>query len=415
MFTSLNGSRDPNADKMLTCRECGETALRAFGSLNWVAELPIRIDLRTRTLPEEPDVFLVRPGASYHLYDSVRRSDAIAVDVPFLEVPNGQAVPAASEIQPMLERGRVLRNWAGQSESKRGPQPSRSLDSYRTFLDDRGPKMARTKLRNAANTVLWDIPDNSLLFIPASTLGGRAILAEAGKRKAPRETVYGSGSRSRMVYLARPLVDVAEVPMRDLPPEVTDPGQKLLVHNQFEGYAKERLLRTYYGDYSRGQDVNVVEFVAGSEEFDTKVIAQVSALAMSIEHFVTSREFISPEEFVFGYPDMRGPQLHARINSSDGKAQVQDSTLVPHVVKALLLLSGGAIAGAVVAASLVSGDVSIENSALQGGGNIAEASQLALIDYAAAAGTDSMASIVENLRASIERSEGEVDGRIYGP
>lgn len=43
--------------------------------------------------------------------------------------------------------------------------------------------------------------------------------------------------------------------------------------------------------------MNVVEFVAGADEFDTKVIAQISALAMSIEHFLNTQEFLRPEEF----------------------------------------------------------------------------------------------------------------------
>lgn len=380
-----------------------------------VLNLPITVDLKTRTLPEEPNVFLVRPGASYHLYDQILDESAIAVDIPFLEVPDGRPIPEASEIQPMLERGRELRSWAAKSSRTRGRQPSTSLDAYRTFLDDRGPKMARTKLRNAANTVLWKIPDNSLLFIPASTLGGKAILAEAGRRSAPRRRMNGSGTRARMEYLGRPIVEPKLVPMRDLPSDVTDPGQKLLVHDSFEGYAKERLLRAYYGDYSRGANVNVVEFVAGADEFDTKVIAQISALAMSIEHFLDTRQFLHPQEFVFGHPEIRGPQLHARINSPDGKAQVQDNTLVPHTVKLFLLFAGSNLAVAVITAHLMATDVSVTNSEIQGGGEIAEATQAALIDYAAAAGADSMSSIIENLRASSERTEGEVDGRVDGP
>lgn len=377
--------------------------------------MPIKIDLKTRTLPKEPNVFLVRPGASYHLYDQILDESAIAVDIPFLEVPDGRPVPEASKIQPMLERGRELRRWAAKPIRTRGRQPTTSIDAYRTFLEDQGPKMARTKLRNAANEVLWEIPDNSLLFIPASTLSGKAILAEAGLRTAPRKRMHGSGSRARMEYIGRPIVEPKLVPMRDLPPDVTDPGQKLLVHDRFEGYAKERLLRSYYGDYSRGADVNVVEFVAGSDEFDTKVIAQISALAMSIEHFLNTQEFLRPEEFVFGHPEMRGPQLHARINSPDGKAQVQDSTLVPHTVKLFLLLAGSNLAVALITSHLMAADVTVTNSEIQGGTEIAEASQNALIDYAAAAGAASMSSIIENLRASSERTEGEVDGRVDGP
>ena len=367
------------------------------------------IDLKTRTLPDDPGVFMVRPGAAYHLYNAVLTHEAIVADAPFLETLDGEPMPEAPSNSPMYERARVLRVWAGKSGRKRGPMPTLQMESYKTFLEDRGPKMARTKLRNAANKLFWDIPDRSLLYIPSSTLSGNAMLAEAAPRTDARRIVEGSGSRRGMKYLARPILNPKRVPMRHLPAEVTETSQKLLVHNQFDGYAKERLLRAYYGDYQRGRSTMVVEFVAGAQEFDSKVLAQMTALAISIEHFNKTREYISPKEILFGHPELRGPSLHARINSPDGAAQVETKTLAPHMVKAFLI---GALSVYTVdqIAEAFQGDLAIENSSLQDGEDIVRATEGSLINYAKSAGVADIGEVIGSLRESVNVTDGEVSG-----
>ncbi len=44
----------------------------------------IEIDIATRIIGEDEDMYVVRPGASYSLYDDFRREGAVFLDFPDL-------------------------------------------------------------------------------------------------------------------------------------------------------------------------------------------------------------------------------------------------------------------------------------------------------------------------------------------
>lgn len=88
----------------------------------------------------EPRVFMVRPGQNYHLYDAFLRHEALVADAPHLELNDGQPVPKASEISPMLERAVTFRKWGNESSKKREARPPLDLERYSTFLEDRSAK-----------------------------------------------------------------------------------------------------------------------------------------------------------------------------------------------------------------------------------------------------------------------------------
>lgn len=112
-------------------------------------------------------VNLIHPGARYAFYNDISQSSLLPVDLPFFDIPNGRSVPDADQISPMLERARVIRRWAKRSKSEaHTPQPSRDLDFYRTGLNlHAGSQGARARLRNAAQKILWEMPESSLVVI----------------------------------------------------------------------------------------------------------------------------------------------------------------------------------------------------------------------------------------------------------
>lgn len=372
----------------------------------------LHVDLATRTLPDDPKVFFVRPGAHYHLFDQFVAKSAIAPDTPFLETLDGQGLKVANRDAQMLERARVLRIWGEAPSAKRGPRPSTDLDAYRTFLEDRGPRMARTKLRNAAQKVLWEIPEGSLIYVPSSSLSNDAMLCEMGSRTAPRVSFNGSGKRQRLTYLGRPVRNVRLIPMRFFPREVTEPQGTQRAVFEFYGYAEQRILRTYYQDYQVGDMTSVVGLGNKADRFDARIAAQIIALAMSIQHHAETGEFIHPKEMLFGSQAFAAPELHARVNSADGQVQLEGRGSVQHVLKTFLIASGLVGTGAAVTLGtlLATGQLDLVNTAQQSGADVVQATKNAVVNYASAAGAKNVNEILENLQAGMNEVQGDVGG-----
>jgi len=372
----------------------------------------LHIDLATRTLPADPKVFFIRPGAHYHLFEQFVKNDAIAPDTPFLETPDGHGLKTSNQDASMLERARVLRKWGETSNKKRGPRPTTDLDAYRTFLEDRGPRMARTKLRNVAHKVLWNIPEGSLIYVPSSSIANDAMLCEMGSQTAPRVSFEGGGKRRTLEYLGRPVCNVRLIPMRFFPREVTEPQGTQRAVFEFYGYAEQRILRTYYQDYQVGDVTSVVGLGNKSDRFDARIAAQIIALAMSIQHHSETGEFIHPKDMLFGNRVFSAPELHARVNSSDGQVQLEGTGHVQHVLKTFLIASGLVGTGAAITLGtlMATGQFDLANSAQQTGMDIIDATRGATIDYASAANAENVNEILDNLRSGLNEVQGDVGG-----
>jgi len=179
----------------------------------------LRIDLATRVLNDDMSVQPVHPGARYAFYRTVLRRKALPVDVPFLEIEDGKGVPSAQAIAPMLERARQMRRGAPRPKpDTRTPRPPMDLERYSTALDlDVGAKGARTRLRNAANDILWGLPKGTLVVIPGRKNVDDAPLVELKSRTARRRQVNARGPYTGFPLTARNVRDVTRVPTLEVP------------------------------------------------------------------------------------------------------------------------------------------------------------------------------------------------------
>jgi hypothetical protein len=371
----------------------------------------LKIDLKTRTLMDAPSVYMVRPGQKYHLFETFVSNAVMAADAPFLNLADSLELPSPNSIESMLERALAFREWGNASNRRRGPRPGGDLERHQNFLSDQGGKAKRTRLRNAAQQILWTIEDKSLIFVPAPSLSGYAILAEAGPRVAPRLMVHGTGKRESISYPSRGIERIKMVAMRDLPPVVTEPSGTVSVVNEFEGYASERLLREYYGDYQQGNRASVTEFMNGADDLDSRVVAQMIALSMSIQLHMDTGTYKSPQSMVFGQADrVAGPKFHARVNSKDGKVHFEAASIVPHVLKVFMIIAATNLPSDILAQEMHTQNVAISNSEIQEGPNVVVATQNALVNYAASAGIADVKEILDSLRVEIALNDGKVDG-----
>lgn len=369
----------------------------------------LKIDIATKILDERMKVHLVRPGARYALRDVVVRDSVLPVDAPLLAVEDGEPLPQTSQIAPDLERARVLRTWARQSQASRGPRPSLDIDFYRLDLVDPSRAAVRTKIRNAANQVLWTIPGGTLVVIPSSSLAGNAILAEIAPRSEPRVSVKGTGARSGLTYPARKLSGLKKVPMRDLPISVTEAARTVKVVEKISGHAEDRILRQYYGDYQKSDD-RVAGLFAGTKNFDGKIVGQMVAIHMAVEHALTEGGRLAPGQSLFDREVTCSPYFHARVDSPDGRTHLESNSVATFVVKLLMILASVGLSGAACAEVIETGQLLVENSSHATGGDMIEASKNALIDFVRISGHDNVAAYIDALQDGLNRNSANVAG-----
>ncbi|WP_322889334.1 MULTISPECIES: hypothetical protein [unclassified Yoonia] len=358
------------------------------------------------------EVNLIHPGARYAFYEDVSQRSLLPVDLPFLDVPDGQGLPEADQIAAMLERARVMRRWAKRPKSKaRAPRPPENLDHYRTGQDfEAGAQGARTRLRNAANEILWELPEDSLVVIPERAITGKAVLAELGSRTANRVRVQGRGHYTGLNFLSRPVKIVSKVPMLTLPADVVAAARSTSAIQAIGGHSEDRILRLAYGDYQRDKDF-VAGVMANTADFDALVLGQMIDLHIAIEHFLETGEVLEPGRVTWARRVKNAPYLHATINSPDGRASLESRGLATFSVKLLGIVAASGISLATAGSLIAQGYVDVANSKEPSGNTeIIQASATALTDFFATSGYPSYSEYLEGLQDGLQRNQTKPQG-----
>lgn len=372
----------------------------------------LKIDLSTRILSDSMKVYLVHPGARYTFYEDVLSGHVLPADVPNLEVEDGKQIPDADKIAPMLERARQMRKWAKRplAEAEKLPPPT-DLDHYRTGLQmESGAQGARTKLRNSAQKILWSIPGGSLAVIPSQRITGQAVIAEFEANTVERTTVPGRDHYGGMKFLARKLRNVKQVPMLTLPGSVVASARSTSIVEEIDGYAEDQVLRLFYGDYQRDSEY-VAGVIAKSNDFNALVLGQMIDLHVAIEHFLVTGEVLEPGRILYRKGVSCAPNLHATINSPDGRASLESSGISTFAVKLLIILAASGVSLPIAGDLIANAQVVVENSAQQGvDGALLEASANALVDFFATSGAQSYNEYLEGLQNGLERNASKPTG-----
>jgi len=104
----------------------------------------INVDLRTRILPEDHQVFFARPGAQYRLYPEVVDTSSVLIDLPFLELQPGVPIEDQPDLDARIRRSRRLRTWYRHRDVE--DEPSRDLAEYQNYVADVGVPQLRAVL-----------------------------------------------------------------------------------------------------------------------------------------------------------------------------------------------------------------------------------------------------------------------------
>ena len=373
----------------------------------------LKIDIETRILDDQIQVYIIHPGARYAYYDIISQNSVLPVDLPFLNIQDGEAVPDASKISAMLERARIMRKWAKRPKSKMHiPRPTRDLDYYRSSLNiENEAQGVRTRLRNIAQEILWNIPEGNLVVIPQKKITGQAILAELGSPTADRSRVYGQDYYANLDFLARPIKIINKIPMLVLPSDVISAARSTSVIQNIGGSSENRVLRLAYGDYHRNKD-SVAGVISNNENFDALVLAQLIDLHIAIEYFLETGDVLSPGQVMWTRQINSTPHLHATINSPNGRASLESQGMATFTVKLLGIVAASGISLAIAGQLIANGNVSVVNSKESGEcTKVIQSSRNAMVDFFNASGYDNCEEYLTGLHNGISRNAIKIHGK----
>lgn len=374
---------------------------------------------------------MVRPGAGYRLAHAFREAAAIAPDVPLLNLPNGTLATHAEDLDAQLRRGRAWRDWEKGGSRSEG-KPSTASGDYRVAVDD---GISHTRARNTVFQIFDSIPEGALVFVPGASLGENALLGTVAAPTADRVPVVRKWAEKQLVFQGRPLLNVREVPMRLLPPEITDRRKNRGIvasriseagQNDQEGRATRiRLYREFYNSFAiDGGDV-YAQFRGGDAPFPAAALDNLSTLMRYVVEARVERERAEAEArnvvtvdamrlAALVWSTDRDLLIHARVNSPFGRVTFQSAR--PAIYAAIAFVSLATLnADAQVINDLANGATEVENicqepaSVVTGARDQADMVSQTLYDFYAIFGAQTCEQVLRVTREAVEASRGAVD------
>lgn len=383
-----------------------------------------KVKLDYPILPKDHEVWIVRPGAGYRLFESFKNASAIAPDVPLLSLPDKAELKKSSSLDQQIRRGMAWREWE-KDGGNLGKSPSKALGDY-TLSGDDGISHIRSK--NVAVQILDDIPTGALIFVPGASLSDNALLGQMAAPSEPRVPVYRHwGDGKEQLFLGRSLINPMIIPMRLLPLELTDlrKGRGLVAGRVDSEYVKTRLYREYFQSFSIEGGDSYAQFRGGDAPFPAGALGSLVTLMRFVTEVRLEEEAAKAENRPVRHINaMQMMQLawstsdevlvHARVNSPFGRVTFQSVRSAIFAATALIALATLDVDAQVVqdmgshSTQVVNVCDDPANMDVVARAQADEVRQT-LYDFYAIFGAQTCAQVLEALRETVEKTKGEVD------
>lgn len=365
---------------------------------------------------------MVRPGAGYRLARAFREAEAIAPDVPLLNLNNGQLAADAANLDAQLRRGREWRDWEN-SGSRPELRPSTAAGDYTVALND---GVTHTRAKNTVIKIFDEIPDGALVFVPGASLADDALLGTVASSTVDRVTVTRKWGEKELAFQGRSLLNPRKIPMRLLPPEVTDRRKNRgVVTGEIVGKARLRLYREYFNSFSLDGGDAYAQFRGGDAPFPAAALGSLVTLMryvieakMEGERAIAEGRTAAPLDPILlaslTWSTDQNLLIHARVNSPFGRVTFQSAR--PAIYAAIAFISLATLnADAQVINDLANGITEVENVCREPASLTASAQNQAdtvgqtLYDFYAIFGAQTCEQVLEVTRQTVEATLGRVD------
>ena len=284
---------------------------------------------------------MIRSGKEYRLFDRFIEMQAVAPDLPELDIPDGRAPLDDPTIDDQIKRARALREWAMLPYNRSEDKPTTDLEFYK----DEEKKKQHGMFVNAAQHVLWEVPEGSLIYVPNPSFLHSGLFGEVVSPSEKRLRFRGEKRMLDFSFEGRRMTNVRLLPMKKLPERLLELKKARVGVTQLEREEKLLLYRQYYGDFAIHEGRVQAEVRTTKDYFSPIDATVVSAFANMVQENlnrlgqanVGELEFVDIREAAFMDRSVDGLLIHAEIDSP-GKIQVYGRGLAPLVFKVILAL-----------------------------------------------------------------------------
>ncbi|UQR66681.1 hypothetical protein LRP30_16120 [Bradyrhizobium sp. C-145] len=296
----------------------------------------IEIDLNARVLPEEHNVFVVRPGNSYGLFAEITQQNVLLLELPALGLESGTR-PDDDDLRRRVNRSRALRAWYGGTLDE-NLKPNLDLATY--SATEGGPSTAQ--LAALVRTFFERMKPGDLVVVPPKSYMEDAWIGEIASESYVVEPVKVARLYGDEILSGRAVRWITRIPKRDLPYEILDALQKPSAAFLVERSLRSRFYKVAYGNYSIS-DFYSAKFEVTEADFDTVD----DVLLQAFFNFVAAntRAVQEPGQQVLGFGAAAFkdsgdfiPKLQTNVNSP-GDISLVSKVITPLVASVLFLLA----------------------------------------------------------------------------
>lgn len=319
----------------------------------------ITIDIKTRILPDDHRVFIVRPGANYGLYEEVADKAVILFDLPGMSLNPGVTFSEIENIEAQVLRGQAIRAWYRVGRHTGQPHPSIELADY-PHPESATERRSLGQLMSIGAAYFERARVGDMVIVPPRRFGDPVMVGEIIEGE-PVETTVAA-------YAANPVWGrkvrwLASIEKKAVPARVIEISQK---PNSFVLLDRSTAIWFYdrvYKSYSLGPTYQC-ELRIGAETFgstdDAKLTAFLNFVVANLAALEKDGERVSLSQSIFANLGDYEPEKRISINSP-GEIIIAAIRRSPIVFVVLLGLAG--CNPAEVAQAVDDGTLTIGNSA----------------------------------------------------
>ena len=296
-----------------------------------------KIDLKTKIIGADTDVYLARAGKRGHLFEQVLMTQAIGPDLPNLGIDLSNGFDEEKNLVAKINRSRSLSRWIQSSVESRGDRPSKSLGDY----DNEKKRSGHAQIEGIVKTYFKDMKAGDVLVIPNPALFGEAILAGVLPIETHPQSIPGAKRYEGFAFEGRKFGHFRMVRMMDLPRSVIElarapTGLAKIPDKQ----VKNRIFELCFTDFSM-DDVfssQISTTKPGFHPIDANVLnAFVRMVAQNVELLQNDGEDAQLKNLVEAafVTGAKGPSVKININSP-GHLAIVDRSIVPLVTGVVL-------------------------------------------------------------------------------
>lgn len=296
-----------------------------------------RIDLKTKIISADTNVYLARAGKQGHLFAQVLAEQAIGPDLPNLDLDLSKGFDEEKQLVAKVNRARKLSRWIQSPISSRGNEPPSNLSDY----DNEKKRSGHAQIEGIVRTYFKDMKAGDVLVIPDPQLFGQAILAEVLPIEKIAKIIPGAKRYDGFSFQGRKFGHYTRVRMMDLPRAVIELARAPTgLAKIADPRVKNRIFEMCFTDFAL-DDTFSSQIITKKPEFrpfDANVLnAFVRMIAQNVELLQNEGEDaqlrgLVEAAFVTGED---GPSVKININSP-GHLAIIDQSIIPLVVGSVL-------------------------------------------------------------------------------